>query len=531
MAQGRTTKILIWLLAIVIILGGLAFGLKKFVFKNCCEIKTTDKVAELDNINIGVTYLYKDLYPKSAVESSELAFNYDLFESLATFNRENILVPVLATKWDNPDNLTWRFYISPKAKFSNGEAVTAEDVKFSYDYIKANKDFPINASLPDVTAKIGDNNTIEFITKSPDPLLLNKLAWTLLVLSKKDVEANGISNNNIGTGPYILSEITDQSILLKRNENYWKDKAKIKNVTYKLVDPESKVTSLLNGTIDFISYASTNTDVANLTQAATQNLITLKKISVNSVNYLDLDSMRDKTPGIDLATNPLKNTKVRQAMAMAIDINNFTKTIPDTVASNQLVSQGMFGYNPDITRAKFNIEQAKLLMKEAGYENGFTLNIDYPQTPDAENTFKTLTENLKDINIKVTLNGLSQEQFFPKIMSRETSAYFIGFTPDTKDASEVLEGLIHTPTEIYGQYNLGYSNPAIDKIIEEAATILNQEERQQKVKQAMKMAMDDYAKLPLFQNYLDYAYSSKIYWQPRLDAMYRVYEMSGQKAK
>ncbi len=530
METNKVSKVLIWSLVILIVLGGIVYGFLKLNIINpestVKESAKEDKI-ELESIKVGMFPFTQNTYPKCAVESTELAFNYNLFESLATFNQKNILVPVIASKWDNPNDLTWRFYLSPKAKFSNGDPVTAEDVKFTFDYIRSNKDLPFSVSLPDAEAKVGDDNTVLFTTKNPDPLLLNKIAWSLLILSKKDVEANGLSNKNIGSGPYILSEVTDQSVKLITNENYWREKPKIKNVTYTVVKQEDKITSLINGSVDLIGYLTTDQNEAKLIEASKQGKVDLRKVAMTAINFLELDSMRDKTPSIDLPVNPLKDKRVREAIAMGLDIDDFVKNVPDTVPSNQLVSQSVFGYNPKISRTKRDVTKAKALLKEAGYENGFTMSIDFPDTSTAKEMYSKFATNLSDINIKVTLNGFTQEEFFPVIMSKETSAYFISFSPDTQDASEVLEGLIHTPSEVYGQYNLGYSNPVLDKEIEDASKTLNQQVRQQKVQAAMKTAMDDYAKIPLFQYSSNYALSSKINWEPRLDGMVRFYEMAG----
>lgn len=530
MEQGKISKVLIWSLVIILVLGGVIYGLLKLNVinpNNAVKESVKEDKIELDEVKVGLTSLNTKTYPRCSLESSDIAFNNDLFEPLATFNQENILVPVIASKWDNPDDLTWRFYISPKAKFSNSDPITAEDVKFTFDYMRSNKDLPLSTSLPDVEAKVGNDNTVLFTTKNPDPLLLNRLAWTLLILSKKDVEANGLSNKNIGSGPYILSEVTDQSVKLITNENYWREKPKIKNVTYMVVKQEDKIASLINGSVDLITYLSTDQSEPKLVEASKQGKVDLKKVASVGIIYMDLDSLRDKTPSIDLPVNPLKDKRVREAIALGLDIDDFVKNIPDTIPSNQLVSQGMFGYNPKISRTKRDVAKAKALLKEAGYENGFALTIDFPDTPTAKELYSRLAANLSDIDIKVTLNGLDQEKFFEAIVAKQTSAYFLGYSPDTKDASEVLEGLIHTPSEVYGQYNLGYSNTALDKEIEDASKTLNQQVRQQKVQAAMKTAMDDYAKIPLFQYAFNYALSSKIDWKPRLDGMFRMYEMAG----
>lgn len=525
----RPSKLLVWLLVILIVCTGIFFGLKKsgLILKDTAKTISTEPVGvEIDTINIA-NFSASNVYPKCAAEMAELAFNNDLFEPLATFNPDNRLVPVLATKWDNPDDLTWRFYISPKAKFSNGEQVKAEDVKFTYDYIQSNQDLQINATLPTVDKiTIIDDTTIEFTTKSPDPLLLNRLSY-LLIMSKKDVELNGLNNKNIGSGPYIFVEKTDKNTKLVRNENYWREKPKAKNINYKLIDGDAKISSLLSGEVDIINYFSTVNDSTKLEQAVADGSFKIKNVAGSNVNYIDLDTMTAKTPYIDTPVNPLKDKRVRQAIMLAINIDDFTKNVPDTVASSQLVSPAIFGYNPKIVRPKYDLEKARALMVEAGYPSGFSMTIDYTEAPTAKEIYSRLVTYLANIGIKVTLNGLSQDVFFPKIMARDSSAYVIGFTPDTKDASEALEGLIHTPGQTYGQYNLGYSNPDLDKVIEEASSTLNQQIRQQKLQEGMKTAMDDYAKIPLFQATINYVYSSKIVWRTRLDTMLRASELAG----
>jgi ABC-type oligopeptide transport system substrate-binding subunit len=103
----------------------------------------------------------------------------------------------------------------------------------------------------------------------------------------------------------------------------------------------------------------------------------------------------------------------------------------------------------------------------------------------------------------------------------------VGFSTTSKDSSEVLEGMIHTPSDVYGQYNLGYSNATLDKMIEEASITLNQQTSQQELQEAMKIAMEDYAKIPLFSYSFESAVSSKIYWQPRVDALLIATELAG----
>jgi peptide/nickel transport system substrate-binding protein len=489
-----------------------------------------ERAVEKESIIVGVNSLPSGIYPDIEAEFSDADYSSHIFETLVAFNREGRVVPSLAIKWDNPNDLTWRFYLSPKAKFSNGTPVTAEDVKFSYDYI-ANSQLPIKESLPAVDQiNVIDKKTIEFKTKAPDPLLLNRLAVGMFkVMSKQEVEKNG-TKNYIGSGPYKLVEYNEQNLKLTRNENYWGSKPKIKNVTFKIYPKEEdKITALLNKEVDFISYGYASSEyLAKIDQAAKNKEIQKKRMPEPTIVYLDLDTLRDKSPYINSDKNPLKDVRVRQAMYMAININEaISSSKLDMGPVNQLVSQGIFGYNPKIKRPAYNLEKAKDLMKEAGFGDGFEIKIDYLKDPRSEPLFQEIFNQLASINIKVTPNPLEDKQYFEKIAASDSSAYIGAWSADSLDAGEVLENLLHTKTEQYGLYNLGYSNSEVDKLIEEAGKTLDEKSRKQKLQEAMKIAMDEVAKIPLLQNFNKYAFATDISWQPRIDGAIKVYEMAG----
>jgi peptide/nickel transport system substrate-binding protein len=335
---------------------------------------------EKDTAVIGLRYLSAEkLYPENEGQFSAINFNYNLFEGLASFDRENRIVPVLAKSWDNPNNSTWRFHINQEAKFSNGAPVTANDVKFTYDYVNENQDFEMSQAMPPAEVKVIDDYTVEFITKKPDPLLLNKLALYLMVLSENEVKANGVKNH-IGSGPYIFASRDENTVTLIRNENYWREKAKVKTAIFKVIpDEKDRVEALLRGEIDFTSYGFTSKEAKDLAeQAISENKVQKKQVLDQSVTYLSIDVDRDKSPYVDTTPNPLKNLKVRQAMYEAINVEDIAnQALFKIVGASQLVSSGIFGYNPSIKRPAFDLEHAKSLMKEAGYENGFGFSLDY----------------------------------------------------------------------------------------------------------------------------------------------------------
>ncbi|MFA6493392.1 MAG: ABC transporter substrate-binding protein [Patescibacteria group bacterium] len=521
----NSTKILLILLVIVFVGVGGLIVYDQFYRQKDSSDATTAK--EKEKVIIGTTSISGGIYPNCAPDSGELAFNSNVFEPLVTFNRDNKIMPVLAIKWDNPDDNTWRFYLSPNAKFSNGTKVTAEDVKFTYDYILKDTSLPVVPLLPQATISVIDEETVEFKTQAPDPLLLNRLAVGFLVMSKIEVEANGLKNN-IGSGPYLLSEYSEQQKILQRNENYWSTLPKVKTVVYKLYQGDNKTENLLNGEVDFIVYgfSKSDPDYDRVAAAVAEKKIQSNKVLSPMMVYLDLDALREKTPYVNTEKNPFLDTRVRKAIYQAIDINSVTEET-NGVKLSQMAYAGLFGYDPTIQRPAFDVNAGLSLMKEAGYENGFEMTIDHTPSPELEPFYIMIAEQLKKINITVKMASEEPDKFFEKVASKDTSAYILGFNADTKDVSEVLDGLLHTPTGAYGQYSLGYSNPEVDKLIEACSQTLNQQIRQQRIQAAMEAGMTDVAKIPLFQIYINYAYDNDISWSPRLDGLVKPTEMAG----
>jgi peptide/nickel transport system substrate-binding protein len=198
------------------------------------------------------------------------------------------------------------------------------------------------------------------------------------------------------------------------------------------------------------------------------------------------------------------------------------------VGASQLVSSGIFGYNPSIKRPAFNLDHAKSLMKEAGYENGFGFSLDYTDSPGAKELHQPLVDLLAKINVKVALQPVDPNKFFARVMKRDSSACILSWSTDSLDASEVLENLYHTRNDRYGSSNTsGYSNPALDKQIEEISTIMDPKIRLEKVQSALRIATEDLPAIPLHQVYSQWAISGDLSWAPRLDTTLRIYEMAG----
>lgn len=534
MKTNRSIVILIALIAILLlgIAGYVLYQKNIWPFhQTATGTDNTAKQIEKENLRLAYINVPKAIYPANEADTVEISIYSNVFQTLVEFDRENIIKPALAEKWDNPDSLTWRFYLSPGAVFSDKTPVTAEDVKFTYDYINSSS-LKMKSLLPPAKeVKVISSGIVEFKTEKPDPLFLNRLANNVFILSKKNIEASGLSSP-IGSGPYKIVELVkDKSIKLTLNENYWRTPAKVRNVEFiAMPDETARISALLDGSIDMAFY--TQDSKAKIDAAVAAKTITTLNISHgNSVEYLALDTTRSKTPYVNTPENPLKDVRVRKAIYQAINIDELIGLLPGpATSSNQIVSKSIAGYNPLITRPEYNLTQARALLADAGYPNGFNITMDYYDIPKNRVSMENIAKQLGAINITVKLNVFAQDaldQFYSKIDARDTSVYKTAYAPDSKDAAEILAYNIHSLKDDYGIYNLGYSNSTVDQLIESADTTLSQEERLNKLQEAMRLSMDEVAVVPLFEFYNTYAYDRDIYWKPRADGNIKLDELAG----
>ena len=187
--------------------------------------------------------------------------------------------------------------------------------------------------------------------------------------------------------------------------------------------------------------------------------------------------------------------------------------------------------DPSITRPKYDPDKAKALLKEAGYEKGFTVVLDSPNDRyiNDEKIAQAVASSLAKIGITVKVNAIPKASFFPKANDTDSSFNLIGWACGDGDGSSFLDGCVHTYDQEkgYGRYNGGrYSNPKVDALIEESAGVLEPEKRLAILQEAMRLALvEDMNVIPLHYQVDLYAYSDKLTFEPRADTYLYFYDM------
>ncbi len=486
-------------------------------FSGCIENSSIDD--KLKSISIAINQDIIGFYPwVKSYEIFTLLINRNIYNSLVEFDEIYKINPSLAKSWSNPDNLTWRFSLRENVTFDNGYRFNSSDVKYSIDLILKNesKDNQLKELLKLVEeVNIIDNYTIDIKTIKTCPILLNLLTDIFIVSKKYQVETD--YEWPIGTGAYKLVEhVANQYINFESYDNYWKKPLPdIKNATFKIIN------SYKNCTKAFIDQ---ELDITKINQKYLDNNsieYSIKTIENPTVAYISFDFRENSSINGYNEKNPLSDVRVRKAIYQAINIEEMIGNYSETWSPcSQFIIPSIFGYNPEIKRVSYDLENAQQLIKDAGYKDGFELIFYYSYDVFSEDIIEYVKKQISRININMTIKSLSYEDFLSKLMTNNCSVYANCWTTGTGDGGEIYDYLIGTNNEEkdIGLFNIGhYSNPEVDRLGENASVCMNAYERKIFLKECFRLAMEDVAWIPLFTWKISYGISNHYDWKPRFD--------------
>ena len=443
-----------------------------------------------------------------------------IFDTLVWSGTDLQIEPGLATSWKPVDDDTWEFSLRKGVKFHDGSDFDAEDVKFSIERI------PV-VSGPTTTTiyvrrvagvDIIDPHTIHIHTNGRAATLPNDFIRLFIVSSEAAAEystpetaAEGFNSGaaTIGTGPYkYVSWEPKGDLVMERNTDYWRGKGAWERVIRKEIpNDSSRLAALKAGQVDVINYVSS---VDYLALERDNSIDAVKGDSVYIMN-LQLDQ-REDTPlvraidGSDLAENPLRDINVRRAIDHAIDRETMVEIVLEGLGkpANQLMPPGFFGSSEDIPMPEYNPTKAKSLLAEAGYPNGFEVDLycTADRLPGDGAICQGLGQMLTQVGIRTNVNAISKTIYFPAQAALEYSVFMNGWGTLTGEASYTLGGLAHSknPEVKLGAFNrIQYKNDDVDRLLQAGATMMDANERRATYEEAMEKVMADKAYISLVQ--------------------------------
>jgi len=375
---------------------------------------------------------------------------YDRLVDLSPDNKS--IVPMLAKEWtSNADATEIKFKLDPKAKFSDGSAVEAKDVKWTLDRLRNMKggmayllDNVKSIETPDagtvvVTLTAPNSEFVGSLT-APYAGIINSDVVTAhggdagADAASKDNAEQWLLANSAGSGPFVLTAYSpDHELRLKRNDSYWGKKPTVGEFVFRQTKDAVSQTQLLeNGSADI----AMQVDPTTASEIKNDNIVVETTPSFNFV-YLAI------SPGAKNLPHPL-DAKVREAIASAIDYDGIIDLTVDGKGKRlpAPIPNGFPGGGVG-QPIKYNVEKAKALMQEAGAADGFTIDATYPNVNqygvDYSLMMQKIQQDLAEINIKLDLKPVEFSVWRQKVNADGIPLTAVFFAPDYYGSSQYAQ--------------------------------------------------------------------------------------------
>jgi peptide/nickel transport system substrate-binding protein len=490
----------------------------------------------------------KSLDPYTLRETTTIAHHAHVYEGLVTRDKELKIVPALAESWETPEPTRWRFHLRKNVKFHNGDPFTADDVIFSADRVRATGSNFTSIIPPDAKFVKVDDYTVDVVLSSPNPILITQWdGW--YIMDKKWCEANNsvaptpasattpsyASLHENGTGPFTIeSHQPGVKTVFKPYANWWgKPEHNLKEIDFTpIASDATRVAALLSGEVDVIEPVPIQ-DIDRVNASEVAKVMTGPELRTI---FLGMDQVRDELLYSNVkGKNPFKDIRVREAFYKAIDVDLIKKRVMRGLStpSALMIAPQLFALSKEFTRPKYDPDEAKKLLTEAGYPDGFEVTMDCPNDRYVNDSAicQAVVGMLARIGVKVDLLAQPKQQYFAKVLKPggyKTSFYLLGWTPASLDSHNVLHDIMgcrddpKDPTR--GEANLGgYCNKELDALTDKVLVETDPAKRDQLIKQAFEIGIKDYGYIPLHQQALAWGVSNKVKLTQRADNQVLLY--------
>jgi len=473
----------------------------------------------------GKTLRYASAFDPQTMDPHALALLYQtrvvtqIYESLVNRGKDFKLQPSLATSWEMQNPTTWRFKLRQGVKFHDGAAFTADDAVFSIERALDKASQRKNQMLGISGAKKVDAATIEVTTAAPDAVLPEKL-WLIAMMSRPWCEQHKVMRpqdynakqetfavrNANGTGPFMLVRYeADVRTQLKANPTWWgkgtpAGGGNLDEVLYQVIQADAtRLAALASGQVDFVI----DPPFQDLTRLKTDKAIKISEVDDIGTQYLALDQHSTELAGSDIkGRNPFKDVRVRRAVQLAIDTDLIVRQVlrGEGKVTGSFFSPLIDGYLPEFEqRPKADAAAARALLKEAGYENGLSVQMDCVNVAWRASVCQAATAMLEKVGIRASLVTTPSSIFFPKLSLGTGSLVEFGWSA-APDPWGTLQSLVRTNDGMAaGAFNAGrYSNPKLDALVDGLRVEPNLAKRRQMVGDALRLMAAELPIIPLY---------------------------------
>jgi peptide/nickel transport system substrate-binding protein len=514
---GRSRRILV-LGAMVALLGG-----------TLPSMGAAQDAGPTGELRVALSAESESMDPYLVYQAAGISIMNALFDTLVSIDRSGAIgTGGLASSWEVISDNQLRFTLRDGITFHDGAPLTAEDVKFSLDRVRSETlgsgyagGFAAVASVDVV-----DPSTVDIMLTQPDAGLLAQLGQ-LQIVSKAyhdKVGDAGFATNPVGTGPFTFVEwVKDDHATLAANPGYWdgswKGGPEVATVVFRPIpDAGTRIAELTTGGIDLLQDLPSD-------KAASLDGSGASPVYMDDGHHFEMwtntggtgegaigEVAKSPTPEQAVALEALAKPEVRTALNMAVDRALIIETLLEgygTPMTNVFVP-GDLGYDPSIPEYAYDPEAARAMLAEAGYPDGFSVDLDYC-TCDRLDPVEAVVAQLGEIGVTVTIKPFEVSQFNDDWIAGRSNplrASRLGFVTNP---GMYLDFWIRTG----GLVSL-YSNPAIDALIADQAVTMDPAARAEILKQIGALSHEDPPAIFLWSSgYLNGARDG-VSWQPHV---------------
>lgn len=418
---------------------------------------------DASTLTVGLSGDAISLDPVATNDNQSSNVMLQIYEGLVKVDKDGKIQPSLAESYEQIDDVTYQFKLKKGVKFHNGEELKASDVVFSLKRaIEAPNVTHLFQTIDIDSVKALDDYTVEFKQTEPFAGILSALCHPGgFIVNEKAVNEAGdsYSQHPVGTNALKFVKWTRaDSIELEKFADYHGTAPAYEKLTFRVIpEPSNRVIELESGGVD-IAYDIIATDIEKVEK--NDKLKLLKSLDYGET-YL----------GFNFSKEVFKDPKVREAITLALDKDAIVKAVFHDLgktATGVLPPTLKYSISDQMQVKEQNIEKAKELLKEAGYENGLSISITTNDNKDRSDMATAMKEQLAKVGIDATINVLEWSAFNEIIKNGDQDLFMIAWTADSPDADTFLYPCFHSSAKGEGGNYIFLEDKKVDELLEKA---------------------------------------------------------------
>jgi len=477
--------------------------------------------ADKDTLVIGLAADAASLDPHDINETVSYNVAMNIFDTLLSLSQDLKIRPLLATSCVMVNDKTWELNLRRDVKFHNGEKFNALTVKSNFDRITDPKSKlrmatgGFQAFIESV--EVMSDYKVRILTKYPLPYLDGIFCHAPMIIPPKYLKDKGpsfIAGDPVGSGPYkFVRWGRDDHIVLEANETYWRGAPKIKKVIFRPVpDDSTRIAGLQTQELDIVTQVPST--LVPLVEKKGRSFVS--KVPTMFVVLLFFDNTKG---------GPVADKRVRRAIAQAIDIDS----IIEKVISGYGVKLGLpfpsshFGYDPEVKPHPYDPAEARKLLTEAGYPDGFDFTLHTPSM--RKEIAEAVVGYLRKVGIRASVRVHEFGTFMTKWYAHDLAPAFLArFGEISYDGGAALFRILRS-----GSLFCVFHDQKMDKLIDEGRFTVDRQKRLKIYSGLAKLIKEEVPFAFSYQSFSLYGVNERVNWQGRPDEQIHVFDMSFKK--